>query len=119
MGLIGLARREHSRWRLVLAGGVLTVIGIVLRSSPAGIVLLPGLLFLLSAPLVPDIPPADRKRRSELERELATYCTPAQRCDLEATLDQYPDGATYELRDILAHQAMAAFNTRSSGIGQN
>jgi hypothetical protein len=49
-----------------------------------------------------------RQRRLKLERELATFSTPAQRCDLEATLDLYPDAITRELRDILARQAMAA-----------
>ena len=59
-----------------------------------------------------------RKRRSELERELAAYSTPAQRCDLEATLDRYPDDITYELREILASQAMAAYNNRIPGAGR-
>ena len=49
------------------------------------------------------------KQRCELERELAAYSTPAQRRDLEATLNQYPDELTYELRNILARQAMAAY----------
>jgi hypothetical protein len=44
---------------------------------------------------------------SELERELAAFSTPAQRRDLEATLDRYPDNITYELRNILARQSMA------------
>jgi hypothetical protein len=52
------------------------------------------------------------ERRSELARELAEYSTPAQRSDLEAILDQYPDDITYELRDILASQAMAADSNR-------
>ena len=50
---------------------------------------------------------AARKRRSDLERELAGYATPAERGDLEATLDRYPYGATHELRGILARQSMA------------
>jgi hypothetical protein len=50
---------------------------------------------------------AARKRHSDLERELAGYATPAERCDLEATLDRYPDGITHELRDILARQSVA------------
>jgi hypothetical protein len=50
---------------------------------------------------------AARKRHSDLERELAGYETPAERGDLEATLDRYPDGITHELRDILARQSMA------------
>jgi hypothetical protein len=59
-----------------------------------------------------------RERRSELARELAAYSTPAQRCDLEATLDRYPDDVTYELRDILASQAMAAYDNRIPGAGR-
>jgi hypothetical protein len=33
-------------------------------------------------------------------------------------LDRYPDGMTYELRDILAGQAMAAGNNRIPGTGR-
>ena len=50
---------------------------------------------------------AARRRRTVLERELAGYCTPAQRADFEATLDAYPDGVTWELREVLARQALA------------
>ena len=50
---------------------------------------------------------AARKRRSDLERELAGYATPADRDDLEAVLDRYPYGTTHELRGILARQSMA------------
>jgi hypothetical protein len=39
--------------------------------------------------------------------ELADYATPAERGDLEKTLDRYPYGTTHELRDILARQSMA------------
>jgi len=116
MGLVDLARGEHPRWRLVLAGGALTAAGLVLRHDPAGVILLPGLLLLFSTPFAPDSPVADRKRRSRLERELATYCTAAQRCDLEATLDQYPDGVTRELRGILSQQAMAAVHSGLPGM---
>jgi hypothetical protein len=70
-------------------------------------------LLLFYAPLIPASPASDRRRRSELKRELAKYSTPAQRRDLEATLDRYPDGVTHELRDILADVAMA---TRNNGI---
>jgi len=108
IGLMPLARAVRGRWRQLLAGCVLTVAGVMLRGGPASIVLLPGLLLLLSAPLFPASPPADPARRSELERELAVYSTPAQRRDLEATLDRYPDSTTRELRDILARQASAA-----------
>jgi hypothetical protein len=43
---------------------------------------------------------ADHDRRSELSRQLAGY-TAAQRRDLLATLDRYPDSATHELRDVI------------------
>ena len=61
---------------------------------------------------------AARRRRAKLERELAEYATPAERRDLEATLDRYPDGVTHELRAILARQSMAAQNTRFPAIGR-
>lgn len=116
---MGLARAARPRWRPLLAGGVLAVVGLMLRSGALGALLLPGLLVLLSALLIPASPDADRKRRSELERELAAYSTPAQRCDLEATLDRYPDSVTYELRDILASQAMAVCNNGIPGAGRH
>ena len=53
---------------------------------------------------------AARKRRSDLERELAGYATPAERGDLEETLDRYPYGTTHELRDILARQSMERYS---------
>ena len=114
IGLIRLARAARAHPTL-LAGGILTLVGLVLRSGPGGVVLLPGLLLLFSAPLIPASPKADRMRRSKLERELAAFSTPAQRCDLEATLDLYPDDITCELRDILASQARATCNNRIPG----
>jgi hypothetical protein len=62
---------------------------------------------------------AARKRRAELERELAGYASPAERRDLEAALDRYPDGTTHELRGILARQSMAANEVRFPAIGRN
>lgn len=62
---------------------------------------------------------AARKRRAALERELAGYFTLADRCDLEAALDRYPDGVTHELRAILARKSMAAEETRFPAIGRN
>jgi hypothetical protein len=121
LGVLGLMRFAGGAWprgRLVLAGGVLTVAGIVLRSQPAGVILLPGLLLIFSAPLIPAVPKADRKRNFELTRELAAYSTPAQRCDLEATLDQYPAEDTSELRAILAGQALADVPRRIAGAGR-
>jgi hypothetical protein len=118
IGLVHLARGVRPRWRPLLAGGVLTVVGVMLRNGAWGAVSLPGLLFLWSALLIPASPDADRRRRSGLECELAGYSTPAQRCDLEAILDRYPDSVTYELREILASQAMAACNNGIPGAGR-
>jgi hypothetical protein len=103
IGLMRLARALQADWRL-MAGGVLTVAGVMLRSGPVGVVMIPGLLLLVVALLAPASPKPARTRRAELERELGAYSTPAERRDLEATFDLYPDGATYELRDILARQ---------------
>jgi hypothetical protein len=97
-----LAHGARPRWRPLLAGVVLTVAGVILRSGIGIAALIPGILFLWSALLIPPSPDPGQKRHSELERELAGYSTPAQRRDLEAILDRYPDSVTYELRDILA-----------------
>jgi hypothetical protein len=81
IGLRRLARAVRPRWRLLLAGGVLTVVGLMLRSGAWGAVILPGIWFLGSALLVPANPDADRKRSElerELERELAAYTRSAQ-----------------------------------------
>jgi hypothetical protein len=118
IGLMRLARVLPRRWPL-LAGGSLTVAGVLLRNGAGGVVLLPGLLLFLSAPLIPVSPKADRKRRAALARELAAYSTPAQRRDLEATLDRYPDSVTYEQRDILASQAAAAANNGIPAAGRS
>jgi hypothetical protein len=117
IGVIRLATTARGRW--LLAGGVLTVVGLILRNGAGSVVLLPGLMFLLFALLTPSGPREARIQHSELERELATYSTPAQRRDLEATLDQYPDGITYELRDILASQTMAACDNRWPSVGRH
>jgi hypothetical protein len=62
---------------------------------------------------------AARKRRAALQHELAGYATLADRCDLEAALDRYPDGVIHELRGILARQSMAAQETRFPAIGRD
>lgn len=118
IGLVRVARAVRPRWRPLLAGGVLTAIGVMLRGSPGGLVAMPGLLILLSIPLIEAPPDADRARRSGLARELAAYSTSAERCDLEATLDRYPDAITHELREILARQDLTAGKTDIPGAGQ-
>ena len=79
VGLMPLARAVRARWRPLLAGGVLTVAGVMWLDGPGGMVLLPGLWLLLTAPLTPASPEADRMRRPEVEDELAVFSTPAQR----------------------------------------
>jgi hypothetical protein len=118
IGLIGLASGVRTRWRPLLAGVVLTVVSVMLRGGVGSVAFFPGAWFLLVALLTPPSSKAARERRSALERELAAYSTRAQRCDLEATLDRYPDDITYELRDILASQVMAARHSPIPGAGQ-
>ena len=108
IGLLRVAAAVLPRWRLLLAGVVLTTAGLILRSGPYSVVMLPGMVLLAAAAFTQTWPEEVRARRRALERELAAYCTPAQRRDLEATLDQYPDDVTRELRDILAGQEVAA-----------
>jgi hypothetical protein len=110
IGLMRVARAVRIWWPL-LAGMVLTAVGVVLRSGLGSLLFFPGVFLILSGLLSADSK-GTRKRRADLEHELAAYSTPAQRRDLEATLDQYPDAITRELRDILAHQAVAARNSR-------
>jgi hypothetical protein len=117
-GLMRLARGLAAYWRPLTIGTLLTVVGVVLRGGPGSVILLPGLMFLMSAPLFPARAKTDRIRRSELERELAEYSTRAQQRDLEATLDQYPDDVTRELRDILTSQDMAAYDNRFPAVGR-
>ena len=51
------------RWLPLLAGVVLTVAGVIMRSGMGSLVFFPGVLFLLSALLTPANPEA-RERRS-------------------------------------------------------
>ncbi|MGH3202735.1 MAG: dihydrofolate reductase family protein, partial [Streptosporangiaceae bacterium] len=119
LGLLPLVRAVRARWKPLLAGTVLTVAGVIMRGNTAGsVALLPGLLLLLTAPLLPGTSHANRLQRTELERELAGYWTNAQRHDLEATLDQYPDDVTREVREILAGQASAAYDNRVRTAGR-
>jgi hypothetical protein len=117
LGVLTMARAVRARWKLLLAGTLLTVGGLIMRGSgPGSGLLVPGLMLLLSAPLLPGAPSAER---TELERELAGYSTNAQRHDLEAMLDRYPDDATRELREILAGQAAAAGDNRFPAAGRD
>ena len=118
IGLIRLARGVRPRWRPLLAGVVLTVAGFMLRGSLWGMMIIGGFWFLVYALLMPVSTDADRKRRTELEHDLAAYSTPIQRRDLEAILDRYSDSVTSELRDILTGQAVAAGNSGLPGAGR-
>ncbi|HEV2374050.1 MAG TPA: hypothetical protein VGS19_18075 [Streptosporangiaceae bacterium] len=115
---MGLVRAVPARWRFVLTGTVLTAAGVMLRNNAGSVVYFPGVLFLLYALVAPDSPPATRNQRAKLAHELAACSTPAQRRDLESTLDRYPDGITHELRDILASQAIAAYDNRFPVAGR-
>jgi len=113
-----LARAVRARWKPLLAGTGLTVAGVILRGSgPGSAMLLPGLMLLMAAPLLPGTGHADLQR-TELERELAGYWTNAQRHDLEAMLDRYPDDVTREVREILAGQAGAGYNNQVRSAGR-
>lgn len=116
VGLLRVAAAVRPRWRPLAAGTALTVAGFIMRSGMAGAVMIPGMLFLAAALLAPPDPAADNPRRRALERELATYSTPAQRRDLDAILDRYPDRDTRELRDILARQSLAAESSRPPAV---
>jgi hypothetical protein len=66
--VVHLTRGVRARWRPVLAGVMLTATGVTLRTDALGVImLLPGLMLLLSAPLRPGTPRADL-RRTKLER---------------------------------------------------
>ncbi len=114
VGLLRVAAAVRPRWRPLAAGTVLTVAGFVMRSGTPGAVMIPGMLFLTAALLAPGGPAEASPQRRALERELASYSTPAQRRDLDAILDRYPDPDTRELREILAQQSLAAETSRPS-----
>jgi hypothetical protein len=119
LGLLPLLRAVRARWKPLLAGTGLTVAGVILRGSgPGSAMLLPGLMLLVAAPLLPGTGHADRLQRTELERELAGYRTNAQRHDLEAMLDRYPDDVTREVREILAGQAGAGYDNQVRSVGR-
>jgi hypothetical protein len=92
------------RWKPLLAGTALTVFGLVEHSGMGFMTMMPGLMLLWAAVLIPGDSDADYQRRQELMRELAAFSTTAQRRDLEAALDQYPDCVTGEIREVLSRQ---------------
>lgn len=115
VGAMRLARGVRYRWRPLLAGTVLAVIGFTLRGGALGVILLPGLWLWVYAFLIQDGPGADRQ--PELERELAEYSTAAERRDFAAMLDRYPDEVSSKLRDMLAQQAMVTSTGGIPGTG--
>ena len=92
---------------------VITALGVLDRHGPGGVLIIPGVLSFWRALMIRGDADVDREQRSQLERELAAYSTPAQRCDLVAILDRYPDGVTHEIRDILASPPLTS---RSNSI---
>jgi hypothetical protein len=90
-----LARAGRARWRLLLAGGVLTVVDVVLGGGLGGAIL----LFLAAALFVLVRPKAERMRRAELEREMGAYSHPAQRRlaiqALELQYHRFPGAGRY------------------------
>ncbi|HEY5785078.1 MAG TPA: hypothetical protein VIT65_09905 [Microlunatus sp.] len=48
-----------------------------------------------------------RLERQLLQADLASFTSDADRFDLEATLDRYPDQQALEIRRLLAHQAVS------------
>jgi hypothetical protein len=115
IGLIQVAGRP--RWRFAAIGVALIIPGVLLRGSgPASFILLPGLMALFYAPFLPAESHENRARQARLRRELAAYSSPADRRDLEAILEQYPDGETGELRAILADQGVTSARTGIPGL---
>ena len=49
---------------------------------------------------------SQRLERQLLQVDLASFTSDADRFDLEATLDRYPEQETLEIRRILAQQAV-------------
>ena len=59
---------------------------------------------------------AERLERQQLERELASYSTPAERLELEAMIDRHSPEETHEVRDILGRQAAARRAAATLGL---
>jgi hypothetical protein len=106
VGTLLIVIAVRPRWQPLLAGIALMVIGVVERNGWGGILVIPAMLLLWQALMISDDECAGRERLAQLRRELESYSTPAQRRDLDATLDRYPDGMTSEIRELLARPAM-------------
>ena len=48
-----------------------------------------------------------RLQHKQLQADLASFTSDADRFDLEATLDRYPNQQTLEIRRLLAQQAVS------------
>jgi hypothetical protein len=117
IGALLLVIAVRPGWRPLLWSGGACGYGVMQGNCAAGIGLIPGFLLRWHAVMIPADSDADGRRRSQLERELVGYSTPAQRLDLEATLDRYSDSITFEMRDIFARQARAGHDSRVPGGG--
>jgi hypothetical protein len=113
IGMLLTVIAVRPRWQPLLAGVLLAALGVIDRQGPGSVLIIPGLLSFWRALMIPGDTDADRERRSQLKRELAAYSTPAQRRELVAVLDRYPDGITHEIRDILTSPPVAS---HSNGI---
>src|SRR5690348_15626594 len=61
IGRLRRARSARHRWRPLLAGTALPVVGVMLRNGVWGLLTLPGLWFLVSTLLIPASSHTDRK----------------------------------------------------------
>jgi uncharacterized protein with PIN domain len=59
---------------------------------------------------------AERLERQQLERELATYTSPAERLELAAMIDRYRPEETREVRAIVARQELTRLQSMT-GVG--
>ena len=102
IGLRRVARGVRLRGRPLIPGVAFTTIAFGMHVGVWGVLAVAGLWVLLYALFTPATPEPDSPQDAKLTQEVAGYSTPAQRHDLEATLDRYPDPVTLKLRDILA-----------------
>jgi hypothetical protein len=98
LGLMRLARAVRARWWPLLAGGVLTVVGVMQRGGAAGVLLPPGLLFLLSAVKRSERPRPELLMRlgwgwapgGELRHHILTSAGNGGHCRCAGRNDRYP-----------------------------